>query len=126
MKVKIVLNADNMTKEDLRSFIQKVREWELLTPRAQIDALLLDTDPQMSSIEALDIFKGIFPEFKHLVEVPQESGSTLRLGERGIAIDGVLIGSCHELTLSIGAAGEAELTKLREAQTIQLVKIAKG
>lgn len=140
MRVKMILNAENMTKADLRTFIQKIREWELMTSRSQIVGILFDTDPQMSSQESLDIFRGIFPEFKHLVEIegpvkPEEGlhvtvapteGSMLRLGTRGITVDGELIGTCDELALSIGEAGETELKKLQEAHVIQLVKIAKG
>lgn len=139
MKVKMILNADNMTKADLRAFIQKIREWELKTPKSQIVGILFDTDPQMSSQESADIFRGIFPEFKHLAEIPgpvkpeeglhvtvaPDEGSVLRLGTRGIIVDGELIGTCNELTLSIGEAGETELKKLQEAHVIQLVKIKK-
>ena len=140
MRVKMVVNAEGMTKADLRAFIQKIREWELTTPKSQIVGILFDTDPQMSSQEEADIFRGIFPEFKHLVELPkpehpeeglhvtvaQTEGSMLRLGTRGITVDGELIGTCDELILSIGEAGETELKKLQEAHVIQLVKIAKG
>ena len=126
MEVKIVLNITNMNKEDIRAFVQMIREWELRTPRAQIAGVLFDTNPQITGAEAKDIFNGIFPEFKHLVEMPQQEGSVLRLGTRGISVDGELIGTCDELTLSIGEAGETELKKLQEAHTIKLVRISKG
>lgn len=140
MKLEMIVNADNMTKEDLRAFIQTIREWELRTPKSQIVGILFNTDPQMSSQETADIFRGIFPEYKHLVEIgkpelaekglhvtvePTE-GSTLRLGWRGISVDGELIGTVDELTMSFGEVGEADIKKLQEANVIQLVKIAKG
>lgn len=140
MRVKMILNAENMTKADLRAFIQKIRTWELMTPRSQIVGILFDTDPQMSSQESLDIFRGIFPEFQHLVEIPgpvkpdeglhvtvaPTEGSVLRLGSRAIRIKGEVVGSCEEMTLSIGEASEADIKRLQEADTIQLDKIRRG
>ncbi len=126
MKVKIVLNITNMNKEDIRAFVQMIREWELRTPRAQIAGVLFDTNPQITSTEAKEIFEDIFPEFKHLVEIPASKAQLLRLGTRGIAVGGKLVGTCDELTLSIGEATEEEMRELQEAQTISLVKMVKG
>ena len=140
MRVKMILNAENMTKADLRTFIQKIREWELMTPRSQIVGILFYTDPQMSSQEEADIFRGIFPEFKHLVEIPgpvkpeeglhvtvaPDEGSILRLGSRGIVVEGELIATIEEMTLTICEADEEALKKLREAREIHLVRVRKG
>jgi len=126
MKVKIVLNITNMNKEDIRAFVQMIREWELRTPMAEIAGVLFDTDPQITSDEAKEIFEGIFPEFEHLVEIPASKAQLLRLGVRGIAVGGKLVGTCDELTLSIGEATEEEMRELQEAQTISLVKMVKG
>jgi len=126
MKVKIVLNITNMNKEDIRAFVQMIREWELRTPMAEIAGVLFDTDPEITSDEAKEIFEGIFPEFEHLVEIPASKAQLLRLGVRGIAVGGKLVGTCDELTLSIGEATEEEMRELQEAQTISLVKMVKG
>lgn len=126
MKVKMIVNADNMTREDLRAFIQRIREWELTTKRGDIVGILIDTDPQMSSAEAKDIFKGIFPEFKHLVDIPRVQGSDIRLGKRDLAVKGEVIGTVEEVTLTLCEASEEDIRKLEGAQTIQLVKISKG
>ena len=126
MKVKIVLNITNMNKEDIRAFVQMIREWELRTPMAEITGVLFDTDPEITSDEAKEIFEGIFPEFEHLVEIPASKAQLLRLGVRGIAVGGKLVGTCDELTLSIGEATEEEMRELQEAQTISLVKMVKG
>jgi len=132
MNVKMMLNAENVSKEDLRAFIQKIREWELRTPRTIIVGILFDTDPQMSSAEVRDILQGVFPEFKNL-EIrgpynPDEvcDGSLLRLGCRAITVDGELIGTCQELTLSMGAATGEQIKDLQEAESIALVKILEG
>ena len=126
MEVKIVLNITNMNKEDIRAFIHMIREWELRTPRAQVIGVLFDTNPQITTTEAKEIFEGIFPEFEHLVEIPKGKANLLRLGARGVSIGGKLVGTCDELTLSIGEATEAEMQELQEAQSISLVKMVKG
>jgi len=126
MNVKIVLNCKDMTKEDIRTFVQMIREWELRTSTVNIVGALFDTDPQISTEEAREIFEDIFPEFKHLVEIPASKAKLLRLGTRAIAVGGKLVGTCDELTLSIGEATEEEMRELQEAQTISLVKMVKG
>lgn len=126
MEVKIVLNITNMNKEDIRAFVQMIREWEMRTPRAQIAGVLFDANPQITGAEAKEIFENIFPEFKHLVEIPASKAQLLCLGVRGIAVGGKLVGTCDELTLSIGEASDEEIGELQEAQTISLVKMVKG
>ena len=126
MEVKIVLNITNMNKEDIRAFVQMIREWELRTHSAQIAGVLFDTNPRITGTEAKEIFEDIFPEFKHLVEIPASAAQILRLGTRGIAVGGKLMGTCDELTLSIGEASDEEMRELQEAQTISLVKMVKG
>ncbi|MBA7656816.1 hypothetical protein ES703_64743 [subsurface metagenome] len=126
MKVKIVINVKETTKDDIRDFVQMIREWELRTPKATICGVLFETDPEITSEEAKEIFEDIFPEFKHLVEIPASKAQLLRLGARGVAVGGKLMGTCDELTLSIGEATEEEMRELQEAQTISLVKMVKG
>lgn len=126
MKVKIVINVKETTKDDIRDFVQMIREWEMRTPKAIICGVLFETDPEITSEEAKEIFEDIFPEFKHLVEIPASKAQLLRLGTRGVAVDGKLMGTCDELTLSIGEATEEEMRDLQEAQTISLVKMVKG
>ena len=126
MNVKIVINVKEMTKDDIRDFVQMIREWELKTPRSTICGVLFETDPGITSQEAKKIFEGIFPEFEHLLEIPASKSQLLRLGSRGLTIEGELVGSCDELTLSIGEATEEEIKRLQEAQAICLVRIRKG
>jgi len=126
MNVKIVINAQKTTKDDIRAFCQMIREWELRTPRSSIAGVLFETDPEITSAEAKAIFEGIFPEFEHLVEIPGAQTHLLRLGTRGITVEGKLVGTCDELTLSIIEADEEEIKKLQEAEAIALVKMHKG
>ena len=126
MNVKVVINCQETTQDDIRAFVQMIREWELKTPRTSITGVLFETDPEISSAEAKAIFEGVFPEFEHLVEVPATKGSMLRLGARGITLEGELVGTVDELTLSIGEASEEEIEKLQEAHCIALVKMNKG
>ena len=126
MNVKIVINAQKTTKEDIRAFVQLIREWELRTPESSIVGVLFETDPEITSEEAKEIFEGIFPEFQHLVEVPGVQTQLLRLGARGITVEGKLVGTCDELTLSIATATEEEVKRLQEAEAIALVRIRKG
>jgi len=126
MNVKIVINAKETTKDDIRDFVQMIREWELRTPKSSIAGVLFETDPEITSEEAKRIFEGVFPEFEHLVEIPGAQGQLLRLGARGITVEGKLMGTCDELTLSIAEANEEDIKKLQEAEAIALVKMHKG
>ena len=126
MKVKLVINVKETTKDDIRDFVQMIREWELRTPKATICGVLFETDPEITSAEVKEIFEGIFPEFKHLVEIPAPKAQLLRLGSRGVAVGGKLIGTCDELSLSIGEASEEDIKGLQEAEAIALVRIRKG
>ena len=126
MNVKIVINSREMTKDDIRDFVQMIREWELRTPKATICGVLFETNPEITSEEAKRIFEGVFPEFEHLVEIPGGQAQLLRLGARGISVEGKLVGTCDELSLSIGQASEEEIKRLQEAEAIALVKIHKG
>jgi len=126
MNVKIVINSQDATQDDIRAFVQMIREWELRTPKSNITGVLFETDPEISSAEAKAIFEGIFPEFEHLVEMPASKAKLLRLGTRLITIEGQPIGTCDELTLSIGEASEEEMQRLQETNCIALVKMNKG
>ena len=126
MNVKVVINVKEMTRDDLRDFVGMIREWELRTPKATICGVLFETDPEITSAEAKAIFEGIFPEFEHLVEIPGGQAQLLRLGSRGIAVGGKLVGTCDELTLSIAEASEEEMKALQDAENISLVKMNKG
>ena len=126
MNVKVVINCQETTQDDIRAFVQMIREWELRTPRSSITGVLFETDPEISSAEAKAIFEGIFPEFEHLVEIPASKAKLLRLGTRLITVEGQPIGTCDELTLSIGEASEEEMQKLQETNCIALVKMNKG
>ena len=126
MNVKVVINCQETTQDDIRAFVQMIREWELRTPRTSITGVLFETDPEISSAEAKAIFEGIFPEFEHLVEIPASKAKLLRLGTRLITVEGKPIGTCDELTLSIGEASEEEMQKLQETNCIALVKMNKG
>ncbi|GAH64045.1 unnamed protein product, partial [marine sediment metagenome] len=72
------------------------------------------------------IFEGVFPEIEHLAEIPGSQAQLLCLGTRGITVEGKLMGTCDELTLSISEASEEDSKRLQEAEAIALVKIHKG
>ena len=126
MQVRIMLTVKEMEKPDIRDFIGMIREWELRTPSSQVVGVFFETDPEMSSQEAREIFQGIFPEFDHLVEIPTTCPTVIRLGSRGVTADGRLVGTCEELSLSIGSATPEEVQELENAGTISLVRIRKG
>lgn len=126
MNVKIVINSQETTQDDIRAFVHMIREWELRTPRSSITGVLFETDPEISSAEAKAIFEGIYPEFEHLVEIPASKAKLLRLGARLITIEGKPVGTVEELTLSIAEASEEEMQRLQETNCIALVKMMKG
>lgn len=126
MKVKMMMNANNMSYDELRALLQKLREWELQTARSEVDGLFFETDPEMTSEETRELFAGIYPEFKHLVEVPRETGSVLSLGSRNLFADGEAVGSLEEFTFTIGRADETVLEKIQNAYRIELTRIGRG
>ena len=126
MNVKIVINSQEMTQDDIRDFVRMIKEWELRTPKAAICGVLFETKPEITSEEAKRIFEGVFPEFEHLVEIPGGQAQLLRLGSRGITVGGKLVGTCDELTLSIAEATEEEMKALQDAENISLVRMNKG
>lgn len=126
MNVKVVINVKETTKDDISDFVRMIREWEIRTPRATIGGVLFETNPEITSEEAKRIFEGVFPEFEHLVEIPGSQAQLLRLGARGILVQGKLMGTCDELTLSIATATEEEMRGLQEADTISLIRMKKG
>ena len=136
MNVKIVINAKETTKDDIRAFVQMIREWELKTPKSTIVGVLFDTDPKITSEQAKAIFEGIFPEgffvdthdpavslYTNIDAVEPSKGSIIRLGTRGITVGGDLIGTCEEISLSIGEASNEEIKKLEEAEAIVLIRM---
>jgi len=124
--VKIVFDTRNASKEDIRAFIQAVREWELRSHKATVAGVLFESNPEITSAEAKEIFEGIFPEFEHLVEIPAGEGQLLRLGSRGIVVQGILLGTCDELSLTIAAASEEDRKALQDADTISLIRMPRG
>ena len=126
MNAKVLLYVQDTNKEDIRSLVQMLREWELKTPRANAVGVFFDTDPEVTSAEAKEIFEDVFPKFEHMAELRKVEANLLRLGTRGVTVEGELLGTCDELTLSIGEASEEEMQKLLEAQTISLVRIGRG
>jgi len=129
MNVKIVINAKETTKDDIRAFVQMIREWELKTPKSTIVGVLFDTDPKITSEEAKAIFEGIFAEGFFVdtnINAVEPKGSIIRLGSRGITVDGDLIGTCEEISLSIGEASNEEIKKLEEAEAIVLIRMRQG
>ena len=126
MQVKMVLNVKNMDKTDIRDFIGMIRDWEIRTPAAEVVGIWFETDPEISSEETKEIFQGLFRQFEHVVEIPSSQPSFIRLGQRGVVVDGKLVGTCDELTLSIGSASPENLAHLESANTIGLIRINKG
>ncbi len=133
MKAKMTMNIQDMTKDDLRAFIQRIREWEIATPMSTIVGIVFETDPQMSSEETKELFRSVFPEYMDLVEIPltpaaqaAQEGDILRLGSRGMVVNGELIATLQEMCLTICEADEPALEKLRNAPVIQLIRVNQG
>jgi hypothetical protein len=126
MDVEMVFRAKNLSKEELRALLQKIREWELSTPRSELDGFTFKTEPEMSSSETLELFAGITPKYENVISVPLPKNPVISLGTRGLVVNGELLGTVDELSLTVGEAGEGEMMKLLRAQTIQLVRMAKG
>lgn len=125
MEAKIIFDTQNTSKEDIRSLIQMVREWELRTPRADV-SVFFETKPEMADSEIREIFEGIYPKFSHLVEIPTTKPQVISLGTRAMVIESEIVGTCHEFALSIGQTDEAKIKRIEEAREIKLVRMVKG
>lgn len=125
MQVKMMMQATNLSKEELRTLIQAVREWELRNPRSEVVSVILDTRPQLSAAEVMEIFQGVYPAFEQVGAIEMKTRQ-LALGNRGIVIGGQVVGVLDEMTLSIAEASDELLNTLQEAETISLVKIRRG
>ena len=123
MQARIVLNVKQMTKEDITELIRAVRDWELRTPKASIVGVRCDTLPKMEAAEEREVFLPYFPDIDRLVGTSEPEPGFLALGARGVVVDGKLIGTCDELSLSFGSVGLEEVTALENAETIGLVRI---
>lgn len=126
MDIEMAFKARNMSKEELRALLQKIREWELGTPRTELDSFTFTSNPELSKAETMEIFDGISPKFKNVVSIPLPKNPILSLGTRGIVVKGKLIGTCDEFTLSLGESSEEDVQALQTAETISLVRIRKG
>jgi len=126
MEVKLEFHAKNMDKDELRLLTQKIREWELLTERTEIDTFLITTAPPLTSEEHVEMLKGVFPPFKHVDSVPLDGKPVLHLGSRQVVINGHLVGICEELCLSMEDALPEHVKQLEEAQVIQLIRMGRG
>ncbi len=121
MKVTMRFEAKDLSQEDVRSFIRSLREWELRTLKSDVVGIYLTTDPQLDVEEVKAIFEGIYP-----VEVDDNETPPLpilRLGKRGILVEGKLIGYCDEMSLTVAESSEEEIERLQEVQIISLLKM---
>lgn len=123
MKVNMELNASELSVEDLRAFIQAIREWELRTARSKVAAIFLKTDPVMSVAEVKRVLEGIYKCDDQAILFPKPEPNLLELGKRGVVVEGELVGYCDALTLSVEEASAEELKKLQDARVIALTKI---
>jgi hypothetical protein len=126
MNVEMVFKAKNLGKEELRGLLQKIREWELSTPRTELDGFTFTTEPQMSQEETMELFEGISPKYKNVVSFPLPENAVVCLGDRAVVVKGEMVGTCEELTLTIGAAPDELVKQVQEANEITLVRMAKG
>ena len=124
MKVTMILKANELSQEDLRSLIQAIRQWGTAMP--EMATLLFDTNPQLSHEEAEALLEGLGLPLLATLEVRGALPKELRLGPRGITVGGKLIGTCDGLSLTIAEVSEEEIQEMESAQVIGLVRMARG
>jgi hypothetical protein len=62
-----------------------------------------------------------------VVDDRHETERVLRLGSRGVSIDGKIIGICEGLNLIVGEdVSESEIASLQNGQTITLSRMGRG
>lgn len=126
MEVSVIINTKNATKEDIRSLLQKVKVWDMLTPTVEITDIRFVTDTEIPEDVAKSLYEGIFEKFDEVEMEAQTERRLLSLGSRGITVGGQLIGTCEELSLTLEEATEEDIEKLQGAESISLVRIRKG
>ncbi len=124
MKVTMMLKADDLSQEDLRSLVQAIREWGTAMP--ELATLLFDTNPPLSHEEARALLQGIGLPIHATLEVRGAPPKELRLGPRGIMVGGKLVGTCDGMSITVAEAGEEEIQALEGAPVIGLVRMARG
>ena len=124
MNVTMMLKADNLSLEDLRSLVQAIREWGTAMP--ELATLLFEADPPLSHEEAEDLLQGAGLPFHTTLEIRGAPPKELRLGPRGVMIEGKLVGTCDGMSLTIAEATDEEIQALEGAPVIGLVRMARG
>lgn len=124
-KVRMTMQASDLSKEDLRTLIQVFREWELRTPRSDVTMLLFETDPELTTEEAKEIFQGIYPPFEQQQLFPTDFRQ-LNLGSRSIVVGGKIVGTCDDMSLTLAEASDEDIELLANAQSISMVKMGEG
>ncbi len=124
MKVTMILKANDLSQEDLRSLIQAIRQWGTAMP--EMATMLFDTNPQLSHEEAEALLEGLGLPLLATLEVRGALPKELRLGPRGITVGGKLVGTCDSLSLTIAEATDKEIEEMERAPAIGLVRMARG
>ena len=124
MKVTMILKANELCQEDLRSLIQAIRQWGTAMP--EMATLLFDTKPPLSREEAEALLQGAGLPLLATLEVRGAPTRQLSLGPRGITVGGKLIGTCDGLSLTIAEATDKEIEEMESAPAIGLVRMARG
>jgi len=126
LEIEMTFKAKNLSKAELLALLQKIREWELSNPRTELDGFTYKTEPMMSMAESAELFKGISPQFKEVLELVLPQDSLLSLGARSLIVNGEILGSVTELVLDLGGADPESIKKLREAHKIVLQRMGTG
>jgi hypothetical protein len=129
MIVRLVISAKPVEKEEIRSLIQAIRQWEATTVCGEVAAILIQTeDEQLTQAELNGLCQGIYSfDVVRVVDDRHETERVLRLGSRGVSIDGKIIGICEGLNLIVGEdVSESEIASLQNGQTITLSRMGRG
>lgn len=134
MIVRLVISADPVEKEEIRSLVEYIRRWENTCRRGEVTGILVQTEEtQLTQSELDDLCGDLYPPGVVKAaetgpsDVSKEEDSLLHLGSRQVSIDGKLVGICDGIILTLGKdVTDADRQALQNGRAITMQRMGRG
>jgi hypothetical protein len=121
--------TQSKNRKYVRFLVEHIRSWEHTTHGDVIGILIETEDTRLTEAELNELCQGIYPlgVINAAKTQTDEPDRVLRLGSRGVSIDGKLVGICEGLNLTLGKEiTDAEMAALKNGQAIMLSRMGRG
>lgn len=125
MEVTVTIKSADLTRYELLSLLQAIRDCEQTNFRQKLLGIAVGTEPQMSQDELLELLAQIRPSLA-LIQMPVEKPRVVHLGSRLISLGSNVVGTCDDMSFTIAEATDKEIEDLQNARVISLVRAGKG